>query len=422
MNETSHWVEHTHEVIRTGNLVGSSMVDMETGKRGFLITGLDSYLEPYYGGFKAFDKLIKQGIDLTSDNPKQIKRWENIKKIKEKWILESADPEIKLRREVNKSKYNIDDIIKTMSLGIGKFYIDAIRLKLDEIIKEEEVLLNKRLANQEKSVSFTTSFTLIGTILILFFTSLIAFIMYRNIQKSIKDNSKKDQLLLQQSKLAAMGEMVGAIAHQWRQPLNAIALQTQFIEDDFEDGLVDKEYLKTFSKENMKLISFMSKTIDDFRNFFTIDKIKKDFSVKQKIKDTSNMLLSQLKSNEITLEISDNDFTILGYESEFQQVIINLINNAKDALVENKVADSKIKISIKTQKDKGIIEIKDNAGGIPQNVVTRIFEPYFTTKEQGKGTGLGLYMSKMIIEDNMHGSIQVENEDEGAVFIIQFKI
>lgn len=242
------------------------------------------------------------------------------------------------------------------------------------------------------------------------------------IDNAVKENQKKDQLLIEQSKLAAMGEMIGAIAHQWRQPLNTLAIKVQFMEDDFEDDLIDQKYINDYSKESMKLISFMSKTIDDFRNFFTVDKIKSTFKVKEKIKDTTQMLEAQLENQNIKLEVEGDDFDILGYTSEFQQVILNIVNNAKDALVENKIENGKISIKVLQENNIGYVKISDNAGGIPQDVINRVFEPYFTTKEQGKGTGLGLYMSKMIMEDNMHGKLSVENKNGGAEFTISIEV
>jgi len=242
------------------------------------------------------------------------------------------------------------------------------------------------------------------------------------IHQAVEENQQKDRLLLEQSKLAAMGEMVGAIAHQWRQPLNALAMRIQFIEDDFEDELIDEKYVKEYSIEGMKLVNFMSKTIDDFRNFFTIDKIKSNFDIRTKIDETINMLSGQFENHKIKIEINDNNFEVMGYSSEFQQVVLNILNNAKDAFIEKNMEEGKIKIDILLKDQTGYITIQDNAGGIPQNVIKRIFEPYYTTKEQGKGTGLGLYMSKMIIEDNMNGRIGVENIENGAVFTIEIGI
>lgn len=242
------------------------------------------------------------------------------------------------------------------------------------------------------------------------------------VQYEVEENSKKDKLLLEQSKLAAMGEMIGAIAHQWRQPLNSLAIKIQFIEDDYEDELIDQKYLEDFSQESMKLVNFMSKTIDDFRNFFTIDKIKSHFDVQAKISETINMLTAQLENYNINLTLNEGNFQVLGYASEFQQVILNIINNAKDELIEKDIQDASIVIDIEQDDEYGYVKIHDNAGGIPENVLERIFEPYFTTKEQGKGTGLGLYMSKMIIEDNMEGNLSANNTDKGAVFAIKLAI
>jgi len=224
------------------------------------------------------------------------------------------------------------------------------------------------------------------------------------IQEALNENMKQLELLQQQSKLASMGEMIGAIAHQWRQPLNALAINLQNLEDDYEEGLINEEFLENFVEKNMKIINFMSKTIDDFRNFFKTDKEKKNFSVKSAINEVIMIQSAQLSNLDIDITIQGNDFMLYSYESEFKQVILNIINNAKDAIEKN----GKIDIIL---KDKTVI-IKDNGGGIPKELLNRIFEPYFTTKEQGKGTGIGLYMSKIIIEDHMNGKIEILSNPE----------
>lgn len=236
----------------------------------------------------------------------------------------------------------------------------------------------------------------------------------QKIKDALNQNSQQLRLLQQQSKLASMGEMIGAIAHQWRQPLNALNINIQNLDDDFEDGLIDRDFLDNFINKNSKIINFMSKTIDDFRNFYRVDKVKKDFYVKKAIRDVLSIQAVQLKEHNIKILLTGDDKLIKGYESEFKQVILNLINNAKDALIESNIKNPKINIEILGNR----LLIKDNGGGIPSDVLNRIFEPYFTTKEQGQGTGLGLYMSKMIIEDNMHGKLSVWNERDWAVFEI----
>ena len=239
-------------------------------------------------------------------------------------------------------------------------------------------------------------------------------ILQQKIKEALEQNTKQLEILQQQNKMASMGEMIGAIAHQWRQPLNEIGISIQNTKYDFRNGEIDEKYIKEFIDENRKVIEFMSKTIDDFRGFFRVDKEKKDFNVKEAIEKVVSMLSAQLKDHQISLDISGDDFDIVNLESEFQQVILNIISNAKDALIENKIQNPKIEIVLKDNS----VYIKDNGGGIPKDIIERIFEPYYTTKEQGKGTGMGLYMSKMIIEDNMGGGLYVENVDDGAVFII----
>ena len=237
----------------------------------------------------------------------------------------------------------------------------------------------------------------------------------KKIEKALEKNTKQQQLMQQQSKLAAMGEMIGAIAHQWRQPLNELGITIQNLKYDYKDNLIDEEFISEFINKNKKTIKFMSNTIDNFRNFFRIDKEKNDFSIKEAIESTLTMQESQLKSHNIIVTIIGEDFNIHGFQNEFQQVVLNLINNSKDALTSNCIENPKINIILRTNK----IEIEDNAGGIPDDVINRVFEPYFTTKDQGKGTGMGLYMSKMIIEDNMNGKLYISNyslENEDVVY------
>lgn len=231
-----------------------------------------------------------------------------------------------------------------------------------------------------------------------------------------KEQEAERQFLVQKAKLSSMGEMMGAIAHQWRQPLNALYLNIQNLDDDFDEGKIDRSFLRQFIVKNKKTILFMSKTIDDFRNFFKIDKEKQTFSIKESIVETLSLQSAQFRSHNIDVEVVGEDVSFFSYKGEFQQVILNLLNNAKDAIIERNIELGKITITL----DPTGITLEDNAGGIDSSIIERIFEPYFTTKEQGEGTGIGLYMSKMIIEKNMGGVLRVENTDVGARFIITF--
>ncbi|SFV62938.1 Signal Transduction Histidine Kinase (STHK) with CheB and CheR activity [hydrothermal vent metagenome] len=236
------------------------------------------------------------------------------------------------------------------------------------------------------------------------------------VKEKTAENIKQLEALQQQSKLASMGEMIGAIAHQWRQPLNELSISIQNLKYDYEDGLITEDYLNEFIASTKKIIKFMSDTIDDFRNFYRVDKVKEKFNVKDAIEKVLSIQKAQLVNNNIEVTLQGEGFEIIGFKNEFQQVILNLINNAKDILLQNKVKNAKITIELKNRT----ISVRDNGGGIPNEIIDRIFEPYFTTKEQGKGTGMGLYMSKMIIEENIKAKLNVSNTPEGAEFRIDF--
>lgn len=240
------------------------------------------------------------------------------------------------------------------------------------------------------------------------------------IQQELLINREKELLLFKQSKQAAMGEMIGNIAHQWRQPLNAIAIIVQNFKDAYEYGDLNSEYIDAKIKKTMDIIQYMSSTIDDFRNFFKSDKEMIKFSLIDTIKKALSFVENSFNHNNITI-ITDlsTDILIEGYLNEYTQVLLNILSNAKDALLENKVHKATVWIKLFEQNGKSCISIKDNAGGISATILDKIFEPYFSTKEQGKGTGIGLYMSKLIIEKNMNGRLLARNSDQGAEFIIE---
>ncbi|WP_457747567.1 ATP-binding protein [Sulfurimonas sp.] len=243
------------------------------------------------------------------------------------------------------------------------------------------------------------------------------------IQEAVAQNSQQEQMLIQQSRMAAMGEMIGNIAHQWRQPLNALSLIMQNIYYEYESNELTKEDLEHFIEKGQRLTDNMSKTIDDFRNFFRPNKMIKKFKISESIYSTQELISASYKNNNIELFITiDEDKEIEGYPNEFSQVLLNVLTNAKDALVEKKIYNAKVELASKVYSDTIVITITDNAGGIPQNILPNIFDPYFTTKDKNIGTGIGLYMSKMIIENNMHGKITAVNYNGGAKFIIEIPI
>jgi PAS domain S-box-containing protein len=237
------------------------------------------------------------------------------------------------------------------------------------------------------------------------------------VEQETQKRVEKEKLLNQQSKMAMMGEMIAMIAHQWRQPLNALAINVQDAQMAYKFGEIDDEYMDKFKNDSMSVIQNMSKTIDDFRDFFKPTKEKESFAVELAIEQTMRIMGSILHNNniEVNLPQGDTKHVVHGYKNELEQVLLILISNAKDVLIELKVQNPQINVSIKTLNETQIeITVDDNGGGIPAGIIDRVFEPYFTTKEQGKGTGIGLYMAKEIIERQMGGKITAENINGGA--------
>lgn len=249
----------------------------------------------------------------------------------------------------------------------------------------------------------------------------------KNLDQRVKEESAKsrqnEQLLIQQSRQAAMGEMIGNIAHQWRQPLNALGLVLQNIHFTYQMDELDDEFMKKSVDKGKMLTSTMSKTIDDFRDFFKPNKLKENFNIAESIKKTIGLIEASYQNNNIHLDIDlDESLQIKGYPSEFSQVILNILSNAKDALLEHQQGAKRVMIRGIEEEGIAKIEIEDNAGGIPSEIIQKVFDPYFSTKEEGKGTGIGLYMSKTIIETNMNGKLSVKNSDIGAAFTIELAL
>ncbi|BAK72475.1 HAMP domain-containing sensor histidine kinase [Arcobacter sp. L] len=246
-------------------------------------------------------------------------------------------------------------------------------------------------------------------------------------EKIIVETSKQkeqEQLLIQQTRLAAMGEMIGNIAHQWRQPLNALGLVLQNLKFSYDIGELDEKMMnKSINKANV-LTQNMSKTIDDFRKFFKPNKAKEKFGINENVNKAIELVESTFEHHNIKLkkEFSSNELEFNGFPNEFSQVILNILTNAKDALLERNIENPEVIVQTKMENNNIFISIRDNAKGIDVDIINKIFEPYFTTKEEGKGTGIGLYMSKIIIENNMNGKIEVSNEENGANFTIKLPV
>jgi signal transduction histidine kinase len=204
--------------------------------------------------------------------------------------------------------------------------------------------------------------------------------------------------------VVTLGEMIGNIAHQWRQPLNFLGLTIQQLPLMYDLGKIDREFLNQCVSSSMEVIQHMSRTIDDFRNYFRPDKERIKFNVHDAIVNTLSLLEGTLQTPQIGITIvAKNDPVIFGYQNEFSQVILNILMNARDALLERNIADPRVTITICSEGGCAVVTISDSAGGISEDIIDKIFDPYFTTKGPQQGTGVGLFMSKTIIEKNMGG-------------------
>ena len=310
------------------------------------------------------------------------------------------------------------------------FYKEDVELLINEKKEKLTKIYNENLENLA-TISILTTFILL---LITFFISNLIekkFKLYKtNIQHHIEKNQKQNQLLAQKSKLAAMGEMMENIAHQWRQPLSLITSAASAIKLHKSIDKLDDNFLES-SLDSINNSAFhLSQTIEDFRDFFKPDKEKTVFTLKSSIEKTHKLLSSQFLEKEITIVENIEDISIENFERELLQVLLNILNNAKDAFSLNSELTEKEKyifINIYKTEKNVVIQIKDNAGGIKDDVINRVFEPYFTTKHKSQGTGIGLYMSQEIISKHMNGTITVSNTKyeyqnslyKGALFTIK---
>jgi len=242
------------------------------------------------------------------------------------------------------------------------------------------------------------------------------------IQEELTKNRQKEQLLMQQSKLASMGDMIGMIAHQWRQPLNAISSVATSLLLKNQLNILDKEILDTKLNDINKYTQHLSSTITDFMDFFKPDKEKEFVDIKNIIASVEGIIFDSFNYHniELIINIEDDIAPFLSYENELRQVILNLAKNSKEAIVLNKIQNGLIKIDAYQNDQFIFIDIKDNGGGIQEKITNKVFEPYFTTKDKD-GIGIGLYMSKTIIEEHLQGLLKFENKNDGVVFTIQLK-
>ena len=240
------------------------------------------------------------------------------------------------------------------------------------------------------------------------------------VEKEVAAQREKEKMLIQQSKMAAMGDMISMIAHQWRQPLNQLSFVMMNIEGAYDARTLSREYLESKLKEGENLLEYMSHTIDDFRDFFKSDKQKEEAGLCEITDSAIGLIEKGLQAQEISVEKECLcDKKLMLYKNEMLQVLLNLLKNAQEALGGKE--DAKISVRIYEEQGRAKISVSDNGGGVKEENIEKIFEPYFSTKAN-QGTGLGLYMSKMIIEEHMEGTLSLRNSKEGAEFIISLPL
>jgi len=391
---------------------------------------LKSYILKYISKIKFLDdKIISvidyDGVVLTSKNKDIINK--NIINIKNKEDYQPYKELLKIAKSKkqqgfltyeNSTNINKDKYIQKTTFVKGlddwkwavyaSFYKDSLKKELDARLET--------LANEDKKT--IKSFLLLGAILTIIMLA-ISFYVIKLLEKSFYDyrekileeaqkNRQKDTILAQQSKMAAMGEMIANITHQWRQPLSVISTAVTGLKFEKELGILKDDNFYRGMDSIHNSVMHLSKTIDDFRNFFKPNKDKINFNLKDVVEKTLKLLSSQFDINNIYFIKNCENIKIHGTENELVQVLINIINNSRDAL---KHVDNKrlIFIDIFKQNGKVVLLVKDTAGGINKSIIKKVFEPYFTTKKD-TGTGIGLYMSKKIIKDSLNGEITVSNE------------
>lgn len=240
------------------------------------------------------------------------------------------------------------------------------------------------------------------------------------VQEEIAKNEEKQRMMFWQSRHASLGQMLANIAHQWRQPLTELSLAMFNIKKALQNS--NEEDVNKFYLESKHIIQNMSQTIDDFTNFFSPDKEKYYFNISESIKESLVLLENMINDEMITIKTDFEDIEVLGITNELTQVIINLINNSKDAFIHNSILLREISITTKKENSFAVIEVQDNAGGIAKENLEKIFEPYFTTKHKSRGTGLGLFMSRMICEQGLGGTLDVKSKKNTTTFSIKIPV
>jgi C4-dicarboxylate-specific signal transduction histidine kinase len=297
---------------------------------------------------------------------------------------------------INLSKNAHPDMHQKVLL-LSKQYMHDLRLRT--MLVDQNTRYNEKLQRQEQELAR------------------YKFELTNLVQQETEAHLRNEKILQQQAKMAAMGEMMDAVAHQWKQPLNALSMYTQLLQSDFEEGVVDSAYINTLVHDVDEQIEHMISTLTEFRTFFRSDKEVEPFGLKRCIQTVMLLMKDELLRNQIEVRIeSEKEIIITGIENEFKHLILNIITNARDVFIERERKNRVIYIRFHQKNGKVILQIEDNAGGIPDELIKDIFKPNFTSKAEG--TGIGLYMSAQIAQ-KLNGQLYVDNTQRGAAFTLE---
>lgn len=311
--------------------------------------------------------------------------------------------------------YNDKFVVKKLELPFENELFLILQLNKKNLIEQHELYKTKTII---VVLIYMFLMLIVSAILFAFFKKFETNKLY--IQILTKAKRDKNKLLIQKTKMASMGEMLANIAHQWRQPLAAIAINTTHLERKNKKGKLTKEFVDTYVDTINYTIQNMSQTIEDFSDFFKPNKEKVSFDLTKIIDEALIILTKNLLENSINIEFDNSvNYNYKSYKNELLQVLLNIIKNAKDAIKIANINNGTIKIKIIENKNNYEISIADNGTGISEDILDKIFEPYFTTKFQDKGTGIGLYMCKIIIEDSLQGEIELKNKNNGTLCTIK---
>ncbi len=443
---------------------------MPTEDRKLFLDFTTPYLEvPIVVASKLNNPFINTKTDLKGEKLAIVKGYAYAKKLKYQYpylnLIEVENIKEGFEKIENDEVYGVIGSLGTVGYHIQKEYIGQLKIsgKFDEKwslsigtrndipelktifekainsieeSKKQSILNNWISVNYERSFNYNLLYKIIAAIFIIIFLVFLSYrqILLKNLNEKLKKkvaleiekNNEQNQLMNQQAKLAAMGEMMGNIAHQWRQPLSLITITATGMKFKKELNILDDKEFNDCIDQIVTSTKYLSNTIDDFRNFLNRNKPAFTFKTKQLVSKTLNLINAQFKNNDIEIILNVDDVKITTHENELIQVLINILNNAKDAL-EDKDYEKLILINIYEERNSVFIQIQDNAKGIDENIISKIFEPYFTTKHQTQGTGIGLYMSKQMVHKTMKGNLKVENKNfthkqkeyKGALFTIQ---